>query len=112
MMTKKIISIIFAIALVFVSSVSAFAIPERLVFDDASVLTYDEIEELEAKAREITEAYGCEVYAITFESLGEYEAWELNELLYAELQEYYGASEDVVILMLAMPRILRDFRRL
>ena len=102
MMTKKIISIIFAIALVFVSSVSAFAIPERLVFDDASVLTYDEIEELEAKAREITEAYGCEVYAITFESLGEYEAWELNELLYAELQEYYGASEDVVILMLAM----------
>ena len=102
MMTKKIISVIFAIVLVFGLSISAFAMPERFVFDEASILTYDEIEELNAKAKEITEAYGCEVYAITFPSLDGYEAWELNELLYAELKEVYGASEDVVILMLAM----------
>ena len=101
-MTKKIMSIIFAVVLVLGSGVSAFAIPERFVFDEASILTYDEIEELNAKAKEITETYGCEVYAITFPGLDGNEAWELNEMLYAELKEYYGAGEDVVILMLAM----------
>ena len=102
MMTKKIISIVFAIVLVFGLSVCAYAEEQRFVFDEASILTYDEIEELSAKAKEITETYGCEVYAITFPSLDGNEAWELNEMLYAELKEYYGAGEDVVILMLAM----------
>ena len=102
MMTKKIISIIFAIVLVFGLSVCAYAEEQRFVFDEASILTYDEIEELNAKAKEITETYGCEVYAITFPGLDGNEAWELNEMLYAELKEYYGAGEDVVILMLAM----------
>lgn len=102
MMTKRIISIIFAIILVFGLSVCVYAEEQRFVFDEASILTYDEIEELEAKAKEITETYGCEVYAITFPSLDGYEAWELNEMLFAELREYYGASDDVVILTLAM----------
>lgn len=101
-MTKKIIPIIFAIVLVFGLSVCAYAEEQRFVFDEASILTYDEIEELNAKAKEITETYGCEVYAITFPGLDGNEAWELNEMLYAELKEYYGAGEDVVILMLAM----------
>ncbi len=102
MMTKKIISIIFAVVLVFGLSVSAFAMPDRFVFDDASILTYDEIQDLEAKAKEITDAYGCEVYAITFRSLDGYEVWELNELLYYELCDLYGAGEDVIMLLLAM----------
>ena len=89
MMTKKIISIIFAIVLVFGLSVCAYAEEQRFVFDEASILTYDEIEELNAKAKEITETYGCEVYAITFPGLDGNEAWELNEMLYAELKEYY-----------------------
>ncbi len=101
-MIKKVISVIFSIILVFGLSVCVYAEEQRFVFDEAGVLTYDEIEELEAKAKEITETYGCEVYAITFPSLDGYEAWELNELLFAELQEYYGASEDLVILTLAM----------
>ena len=102
-MTKKIVSVVIAIVLVFGLSITAFAnSEERYVFDEASILTYDEIEELEAKAKEITETYGCEVYAITFPSLDGNEAWELNEMLYGELKEYYGASEDAVILMLAM----------
>lgn len=100
-MTKKIISIIFAIVLVFGLSICAYA-EERHIFDEADILTYDEIEELEAKAKEISDAYGCKVYAITFPSLDGNEAWELNELLYEELKEYYGAGEDVVILTLAM----------
>lgn len=102
MVTKKIISVIFAIILIFGISVTALAEEQRFVFDEAGILTYDEIEELETKAKEITEAYGCEVYAITFPSLDGNEAWELNEMLYGELKEYYGAGEDVVILMLAM----------
>lgn len=101
MMTKKIISILFAIILVLGMSTTAFA-EERHVFDEASILTYDEIKEFEAKAKELTDWYGCGVYLITFPSLDGMEAWELNELLYAELQEYYGAGEDVVILTLAM----------
>ena len=102
-MTKKIISIIFATVLVFGLSITAFAnSEERYVFDEASILTYDEIEELETRAKEISETYGCEVYAITFPSLEGNEAWELNEMLYQELVSEYGAGEDVVILMLAM----------
>lgn len=101
-MIKKIVSIVFAIILVFGLSVCAYAEEQRFVFDEASILTYDEIEELNGKAKEITENYDCEVYVITFPSLDGYEAWELNELLYAELKEVYGASENVIILMLAM----------
>ena len=48
MMTKRIISIIFAIVLVFGLSVCVYAEEQRFVFDEASILTYDEIEELEA----------------------------------------------------------------
>lgn len=83
-------------------STAAFAEEQRFVFDEANILTYDEIEELNARAKEITEEYGCGVYLITFPSLDGMEAWELNELLYAELCELYGASEDIIILMLAM----------
>ena len=101
-MTKKILSIIIALVLVFAMGTVVFAEEQRFVFDDASILTYDEIQELNAKAAGIYAEYGCGVYIITFESLGGYEAWELNELLYAELCEYYGAGEDVVMLLLAM----------
>ena len=101
-MTKKIISMVIAVVLVLMMSIAAFANTSgRYVFDDASILTYDEIQEFNEKAAGISSEYGCEVYIITFESLGGYEAWELNELLYAELCESYGAGEDVVMLLLA-----------
>lgn len=102
MMTKKLISILFAIILVLGMSTAAFAEEQRFVFDEASILTYDEIEELNARAKEITEKYGCGVYLVTFENLQGYEPWELNEMVYAELTEYYNSGEDVVILMLSM----------
>ena len=102
MMTKKIISVIIAIVLMLGMSTIVFAEEQRFVFDDASILTYDEIQDLNQKAKEISEKYGFEVYIITFESLGGYEAWELNELLYVELCEQYGAGEDVIMLLLAM----------
>ena len=103
MMTKKIISIIVAIILVIGMSVTAFANDSgRYVFDDASILTYDEIEEFESTANSLYQEYGCEVYIITFESLMGYEAWELNELLYDELVSEYGAGDDVIMLLLSM----------
>lgn len=102
MMIKKVLSIVFAIVLVFGLSVCACAEEQRFVFDDAGVLTYHEIAEFEGRANILYQTWGCEVYIITYESLMEYEAWELNELLYAELKEYYGAGEDVVMLTLAM----------
>ena len=101
-MIKKVLSIVFAIVLVFGLSVCACAEEQRFVFDDAGVLTYHEIAEFEGRANILYQTWGCEVYIITYESLMEYEAWELNELLYAELKEYYGAGEDVVMLTLAM----------
>ena len=101
-MIKKVLSIVFSIVLVFGLSVCACAEEQRFVFDDAGVLTYHEIAEFEGRANILYQTWGCEVYIITYESLMEYEAWELNELLYAELKEYYGAGEDVVMLTLAM----------
>ena len=57
-MTKKIISILFAIILVLGMSVSAFANnQEKYVFDEASILTYDEAEELNAKAKRTSVEY-------------------------------------------------------
>lgn len=103
MMTKKIISILFAIILVLGMSISAFANNQGIyVYDEAGILTNDEIEELNAKAKAISEEYGCEVYAITVPGLEGSEAWELNEMLYFQLTEFFGASEDTIILTLAM----------
>ena len=103
MMTKKIISIVIAAVLVLMMSTVAFANTSgRYVFDDASILTYDEIEEFETTAKNLYQEYGCEVYIITFSSLMGYEAWQLNELLYDELVSEYGAGEDVIMLLLAM----------
>ena len=102
-MTKKIISIIFAVVLVFGIGMTAFAnTTGRYVFDDASILSYSEIEELNAEASRISNEYGCDVYIITYESLMGYEPWELNELLYGELVSSYGADDDAVLLLLAM----------
>ena len=103
MMTKRIISILFAIILVLGMSVSAFANNQGIyVYDEAGILANDEIEELNAKAKAISEEYGCEVYAITVPGLEGSEAWELNEMLYFQLTEVFGASEDIIILTLAM----------
>ena len=102
-MTKKIVSVVIAIVLVFVMSTVALANDERrFVFDDAGILSFHEIAEFEGTANILYQTYGCEIYIITYESLMGYEAWELNELLYQELVSEYGASEDVIILMLAM----------
>ena len=102
-MTKKIISILFAIILVLGMSISAFANNQGIyVYDEAGILANDEIEELNAKAKAISEEYGCEVYAITVPGLEGSEAWELNEMLYFQLTEFFGASEDIIILTLAM----------
>ena len=102
MMTKKIISIIFAIILVLGMSVTALAEEQRFVFDDAGILTYDETEEFNERAKSISSEYGCGVYIVTIESLGGYDAWEFNEMVYDELVEYYNSGEDVIVLLLSM----------
>ena len=102
-MIKKTVSVIIALVLVLTMSTAAFATEEqRFVFDEAGILTYDELEELELKAAQTSEKYGFGVYIVTFENLGGHEAWEYNEMVYDELCEYYNAGEDVVILLLSM----------
>ncbi|MBQ7938647.1 MAG: TPM domain-containing protein [Oscillospiraceae bacterium] len=102
-MIKKTVSVIIAFVLVLTMSTAAFATEEqRFVFDEAGILTYDELEELELKAAQTSEKYGFGVYIVTFENLGGHEAWEYNEMVYDELCEYYNAGEDVVILLLSM----------
>ena len=61
---KKIICLIFVIALALVMSVTAFA-ADRYVYDDAGVLSDSEIASLEEKCREIHDKYNFDVVIVT-----------------------------------------------
>lgn len=106
-MTKKIISVIFAIALVLTMSTVSFAAAEDvefdlMVFDYPDILTDDEEVLLDSRAWEITQTYGCAVYIMITDTLGGMEAWEFNEFLHSDLSLGYGEEKSAVILLLSM----------
>ena len=81
MMTKKIISILFAIILVLGMSTAVFAAAEDVEFDTMvvdipDILTDEEEKEFDNRAWEMTQKYGCAVYIMITDTLEGYEAWE------------------------------------
>ena len=107
MMTKKIISILFAIILVLGMSTAVFAAAEDVEFDTMvvdipDILTDEEEKEFDNRAWEMTQKYGCAVYIMITDTLEGYEAWEYNEMLHSELSLGYGEEKSAVILLLAM----------
>ena len=107
MMTKKIISILFAIILVLGMSTAVFAAAEDVEFDTMvvdipDILTDEEEKEFDNRAWEMTQKYGCAVYIMITDTLEGYEAWEYNEMLHSELSLGYGEEKSAVILLLSM----------
>ena len=107
MMTKRIISIIFAVILVLGMSTAVFAATEDVEFDTMvvdipDILTDEEEKEFDNRAWEMTQKYGCAVYIMITDTLEGYEAWEYNEILHSELSLGYGEEKSAVILLLAM----------
>lgn len=106
-MTKKTISVILAVVLMLSLSIVSFAAAEDVEFDTMvidipDILTDDEEIELDYRAWEITQKYGCAVYIMISDTLEGYEAWEYNEMLHRELSLGYGEDKSAVILLLSM----------
>ena len=82
-MTKKILSFLIAATLLLGVCVTAFAADEDVVFstmvvDIPDVLDETEETQLNDRAWEITQKYGCAVYILISDTLEGYEAWEYN----------------------------------
>ena len=106
-MKKKIFSLILCIALAFTFVCPVFAAAEDVPFnymvvDSAELLTADEAQELNDRAWEITQEYGCAVYIITTPSTQGLEVSEYNEYLHSELKMGYGSDQSCIILLLDM----------
>lgn len=106
-MTKRIISVIFAIALALMMSTVSFAAAEDVEFDlmvvdYPDILTDEEASQLDSMAWDMTQRYGCAVYIMITDTLDGMEAWEYNELLHRDLSLGYGPDKSAVILLLSM----------
>ncbi len=105
-MTKKIISIVFAIILMLGMSTVSFAAGEvefdLMVVDYPDILTDEEEDELNTRAWHLTQKYNCAVYMLITDNCEGYEIAEYNDLLHAELSLGYGEEKSAVILLLAM----------
>ena len=106
-MKKKIFSLILCVVLAFTFACPVFAAAEDVPFnymvvDSAELLTADEAQELNDRAWEITQEYGCAVYIITTPSTQGLAVSEYNEYLHSELGMGYGSDQSCIILLLDM----------
>ena len=113
-MSKRVFGFCAALCLLLAMVYPAFAAEETLPFDpskipynsmvtdSAGLLTFDEAEELNAKAWELTKEYSCAVYIVTLPGLNGMEAWEANEYIVREYGMGYGPDQSCVVLLLSM----------
>lgn len=113
-MSKRVFGFCAALCLLLAMVYPAFAAEETLPFDpskipynsmvtdSAGLLTFDEAEELNTKAWELTKEYSCAVYIVTLPGLNGMEAWEANEYIVREYGMGYGPDQSCVVLLLSM----------
>lgn len=106
-MKKKLIALVCALVLLAVLAVPAFAAAEDVPFDImvldlADLLTDGEEENLQERAWQLTQQYGCAVYIVTVDSLEGLQPWEYNEFIFDECGMGYGEERSCVILLLSM----------
>ena len=81
------------------------------VFDQAGLLSQSEVDDLSARAREISERYGCNVYIVTLDDFTDYSLGNSIELCAEEIRSGYdlgnGADHNMVMLVLSMAE--RDY---
>lgn len=107
-MKKKVISILFVLALCFIISVPAiaadgFADEYRRVNDLADLLTDSEEEELLTKLDEISLRQNMDVTVVTVNDLGDYStATEYADAVYDFCNYGYGSDKDGLLLLVSM----------
>lgn len=97
---KKILSVLFALALCLGMSVPAFAADLPLMMDDAGLLSESEAANLESYFEEVTERQQFEVAVVTMRSLGNLTAAEAVEYVYDTYHYGYGDTYDGVLLLI------------
>lgn len=111
-MKKRIFALLTATILLIVMACPAFAAAEdvpfnTMVLDIPEVLTAEQVEELDARAWELSHLYECAVYIVITDSLEGLEAWEFSEFMHEEYGMGYGSDQSCVILLLSMEE--RDY---
>lgn len=106
-MNKRVFAFLTALILLLALCVPAFAAPEdaafnAMVLDTAELLPAQQEEELNQRAWNLTERYGCAVYMITVPGLEGMEAWEFSEYLFDGFGLGYGEENSCIILLLSM----------
>lgn len=108
-MKKKIMSVVIAVLLCFLFSVSAFAVtPGERLYDGADLLTAEEESILNDKLDTVSEKYQVDIVIAAVDSVGNYSVDEYIELFFDENGYGYGENHDGVLLLLAMEE--REYR--
>ena len=80
------------------------SVPMEYIFDFSDLLPYEEWEELEARARDITNGQHCGVYFVLIDDYTDYgdDVYKVTYQLYHEGQLGFGDGRDGVIALLSM----------
>jgi len=105
-MKKKLFCLLVSLVLMltFAMPVSAAAedVPfSYMVVDSDELLLEQEVAELNERAWEITQEYGCAVYIVTTYSLEGMTAAQFNEYIHSSLGMGYGSDQSCIILLLS-----------
>lgn len=92
--------------------VEADGIQMSYIFDISDLLTFEQWEELEQQARDISERYNCGVYAALVEDYKDYgsgDVYDVTTQIYHSSQNSFGMGEgrDGIIILLSMAE--RDY---
>ena len=101
---KKIIHLLLTVCLVGMMCFSSFA-AETYIYDEAGILTAEELHALDAKAASVSNTYGCGVYTIILNNYREYSTSDVFTTateLYHGLELGKGSGRDGILLMLSM----------
>ena len=80
------------------------------VYDEADLLTSDQISSLSDKLAEIKETYQCDVVVFTLEDTNGYDPRDYTEAIYTQCGYGYGSGKDGIILSVSMAE--RDWQLL
>ena len=110
-MKKQLLCLIAALVLLLGLCVSAWAYDSAHVFDDAQLLSEDEIGALEARCQEAEDTFGCGVYIVTTDDYSLYDGAEsieaFTEKFFLDYDLGTGEAQNGILLALSMAE--RDY---
>ena len=110
-MKKQLLCLIAALVLLLGLCVSALAYDSAHVFDDAQLLSEDEIGALEARCQEAEDTFGCGVYIVTTDDYSLYDGAEsieaFTEKFFLDYDLGTGEAQNGILLALSMAE--RDY---